>query len=56
MLSLSQETNASTVKLILSMKIATFLIMIFPALLKDEVSSDLEQEDLFKINPERGIN
>ncbi|WP_213196140.1 UDP-glucose--hexose-1-phosphate uridylyltransferase [Cloacibacterium caeni] len=28
----------------------------FPALLKDEVSSDLEQEDLFKINPERGIN
>ena len=28
----------------------------FPALLKDEVSSDLAQEDLFKINPERGIN
>ena len=28
----------------------------FPALLKDEVSSDVEQEDLFKINPERGIN
>mgnify|MGYP003467528880 FL=1 len=24
--------------------------------MKDEVSSDLEQEDLFKINPERGIN
>ena len=28
----------------------------FPALLKDEVSSDVTQEDLFKINPERGIN
>lgn len=28
----------------------------FPALLKDEVSSDVAQEDLFKINPERGIN
>ena len=28
----------------------------FPALLKDEVSSDVVQEDLFKINPERGIN
>ena len=28
----------------------------FPALLKDEVSFDLQQEDLFKINPERGIN
>lgn len=28
----------------------------FPALLKDEVSSDFTQEDLFKINPERGIN
>ena len=28
----------------------------FPALLKDEVASDLAQEDLFKINPERGIN
>ena len=28
----------------------------FPALLKDEISSDLAQEDLFKINPERGIN
>ena len=28
----------------------------FPALLKNEVSFDLQQEDLFKINPERGIN
>ena len=28
----------------------------FPALLKNEVSFDVEQEDLFKINPERGIN
>lgn len=28
----------------------------FPALLKDEVSSNVAQEDLFKINPERGIN
>ena len=28
----------------------------FPALLKDEVSFYVAQEDLFKINPERGIN
>jgi UDPglucose--hexose-1-phosphate uridylyltransferase len=49
------ETKELMAEQILNMRVAMFLIMI-SLRFKNEVSFDLQQEDLFKINPERGIN